>query len=110
VGQVTVKKNLVVFHDPADWMEILEHLARTYGNTIRMRHIMRRELGFTSRDHQGLEPYYAPISGAAVIYPGLVSVEKRHHYSPQVHLDFFTEAAHSWFQLKYLNRENQNNS
>ena len=110
MGQVTVKKNLVVFHDPADWMEILEHLARTYGNTIRMRHIMRRELGFTSRDHQGLEPYYAPISGAAVIYPGLASVEKRHHYSSQVHLDFFTEAAHSWFQLKYLNRERQNNS
>jgi hypothetical protein len=110
VGQVTVKKNLVVFHDPADWMEILEHLARTYGNTIRMRHIMRRELGFTSRDHQGLEPYYAPISGAAVIYPGLASVEKRHHYSSQVHLDFFTEAAHSWFQLKYLNRENQNSA
>ena len=110
MGKVTVKKNLVVFHDPADWMEILEHLARTYGNTIRMRHIMRRELGFTSRDHQGLEPYYAPISGAAVIYPGLASVEKRHHYSSQVHLDFFTEAAHSWFQLKYLNRENQNSA
>lgn len=102
MGRVTVKKNLVVFHDPADWMEILEQLARTYGNTIRMRHIMRRELGFTSRDHQGLEPYLKTVKD------GNNFVEERlHHYSPQVHLDFFTEAAHSWFQLKYLNRKGQ---
>jgi hypothetical protein len=102
MGQVTVKKNLVVFHDPADWMEILDLLTQTYGNTIRMRHIMRRELGFTSRDHQGLEPYVQ-----TVLVNGNVNEETRHHYSPQVHLDFFTEAAHSWFQLKYLNRKSQ---
>jgi len=102
MGQVTVKKNLVVFHDPADWMEILDQLTRAYGNTIRMRHIMRRELGFTSRDHQGLEPYVQ-----TVLVNGNVNEETRHHYSPQVHLDFFTEAAHSWFQLKYLNRKGQ---
>ena len=102
MGRVTVKKNLVVFHDPADWMEILEQLANSYGNTIRMRHIMRRELGFTSRDHQGLEPYlsWSKVDNNHV-------EETRHHYSPQVHLDFFTEAAHSWFQLKYLNRKGQ---
>ena len=102
MGKVTVKKNLVVFHDPADWMEILEQLAQTYGNTIRMRHIMRRELGFSSRDHQGLEPYVQTL-----LVNGNVCEETRHHYSPQVHLDFFTEAAHSWFQLKYLNRRDQ---
>jgi hypothetical protein len=102
MGQVTVKKNLVVFHDPADWMEILEQLANSYGNTIRMRHIMRRELGFTSRDHQGLEPYLQTVK----VDNNFVE-ETRHHYSPQVHLDFFTEAAHSWFQLKYLNRKGQ---
>ena len=102
MGKVTVKKNLVVFHDPADWMEILDLLTQTYGNTIRMRHIMRRELGFTSRDHQGLEPYVQ-----TVLVNGNVCEETRHHYSPQVHLDFFTEAAHSWFQLKYLNRKGQ---
>jgi hypothetical protein len=102
VGKVTVKKNLVVFHDPADWMEILEQLAQTYGNIIRMRHIMRRELGFTARDHQGLEPY------VQFVKDGNNFVEERlHHYSSQVHLDFFTEAAHSWFQLKYLNRKGQ---
>ena len=99
MGRVTVKKNLVVFHDPADWMEILDLLTQTYGNTIRMRHIMRRELGFTSRDHQGLEPYLKTVKD------GNNFVEERlHHYSQQVHLDFFTEAAHSWFQLKYLTR------
>ena len=61
MGKVTVKKNLVVFHDPSDWMEILDLLTQTYGNTIRMRHIMRRELGFSSRDHQGLEPYVQTV-------------------------------------------------
>ena len=102
MGKITIKHNLVVFHDPRDWTEILDQLAQTYGDTIRMRHIMRRELGFTARDHQGLEPYQQ-----SVIINGNVSEEKRHHYSPQVHLDFFTESAHSWFQLKYLNRKNQ---
>ena len=63
---------------------------------------MRRELGFSSRDHQGLEPYVQ-----TVLVNGNVCEETRHHYSPQVHLDFFTEAAHSWFQLKYLNRKGQ---
>jgi hypothetical protein len=42
-----------------------------------------------------------------VLVNGNVNEETRHHYSPQVHLDFFTEAAHSWFQLKYLNRKGQ---
>ena len=102
MGKVTVKKNLVVFHDPADWMEILDLLTQTYGNTIRMRHIMRRELGFSSRDHQGLEPYLKTTKDDDNF------VEKtQYHYSQQVHLDFFTEAAHSWFQLKYLNRKGQ---
>ena len=102
MGKVTVKKNLVVFHDPDDWAEILDLLTQTYGNTIRMRHIMRRELGFTARDHQGLEPYLKTVKD------GNNFVEERlHHYSSQVHLDFFTESAHSWFQLKYLNRKGQ---
>lgn len=99
MGRVTVKKNLVVFHDPADWTEILEQLTRTYGNTIRMRHIMRRELGFTARDPVP----YTLISKVGEIFDEQI----RHHYSPQVHLDFFTETAHSWFQLKYLNRRGQ---
>ena len=102
MGKVTVKKNLVVFHDPADWMEILDLLTQTYGNTIRMRHIMRRELGFSSRDHQGLEPYMQTVKNGEIF-----DEQIRHHYSQQVHLDFFTEAAHSWFQLKYLNRKGQ---
>ncbi len=102
MGRVTVKKNLVVFHDPADWTEILDLLTQTYGNTIRMRHIMRRELGFTARDHQGLEPYTQTFKVGEIF-----DEQTRHHYSPQVHLDFFTEAAHSWFQLKYLNRRGQ---
>jgi hypothetical protein len=30
------------------------------------------------------------------------------HYEQQVHVDFFSEAAQSWFQLKYLNRPTGN--
>ena len=54
---------------------------------------MRRELGFTVRDHQGLVPAYTKPR------PGQENIMR---YQLQVHLDFYTEAAQSWFILKYL--------
>ena len=97
--KVTTKKNLIVFHDPADWDTILDRLAEDFGTTIRMRHIMQRELGFTARDHQGLEPNRKAD-------PTLLLTTWEHrqgyHYENQVHLDFYTEASQSWFILKYL--------
>ena len=97
--KVTVKKNLIIFHDPEDWDRVLDRMAEDFGTVIRMRHIMRRELGFTARDHQGLEPNNSP--GSLQL---LTSWEHRqgYHYQQQVHLDFYNEAAQSWFILKYL--------
>jgi hypothetical protein len=54
--QVTTKKNLIIFHDPEDWYRVLDRLEQDFGHcAIRMRFIMKRELGFTARDHRGLE-------------------------------------------------------
>jgi hypothetical protein len=95
--KVTTKKNLIIFHDPEDWYRVLDRLAEDFGQAIRMRHIMRRELGFTARDHRGLEPN-TPLT------LNLTDVvrDKGYHYIQQVHLDFYTESAQSWFILKYL--------
>jgi len=88
VGQVTVKKNLIIFHNPGEWSDIYAKILQQYGMGMAIRPRLKRELGFTYRHHRGL--------GERLEY--------------QVHLDFYSEAAQSWFQLKYLNRENQNNS
>ena len=95
--QTTTKQNLIIFHNPEDWYRVLDRLAEDFGQAIRMRHIMRRELGFTARDHRGLEPN-TPLT------LNLTDVvrDKGYHYIQQVHLDFYTEASQSWFILKYL--------
>ena len=95
--RTTTKKNLIIFHDPEDWYRVLDRLAEDFGTAIRMRHIMKRELGFTARDHRGLEPN-TPLT------LNLTDVvrDKGYHYIQQVHLDFYTESAQSWFILKYL--------
>ena len=54
--RVTTKKNLIIFHKPAEWEQVLDRLEQEFGTHIRMRHVMRRELGFVTRNHQGLEP------------------------------------------------------
>jgi hypothetical protein len=92
-SKVTIKKNLIVFHKPGEWSDIYALILRDYGIGMAIRPRLRRELGFTYRHHRGLVPNENPISGL------------RHsmHYEDQVHLDFFDEAAQSWFQLKYLN-------
>lgn len=98
--KVTVKKNLIIFHDPEDWDRVLDLLAEDFGTAIRMRHIMRRELGFTARDHQGLEPN-RPLGGVLDTY-AWGTAPAGYHYQQQVHLDFYNEASQSWFILKYL--------
>jgi hypothetical protein len=88
--KVTVKRNLIVFHDPADWEPILQKLIQAHGPKISISWVMRRELGFTVRSHLGLAPV------------GLAKDPTRMFYQPQIHLDFFNESAQSWFQLRYL--------
>jgi hypothetical protein len=54
---------------------------------------MRKDLGFTVRHHRGLVPNL----------PGQIwRSGSNMHYEDQIHLDFFTDAAQSWFQLRYL--------
>jgi hypothetical protein len=97
--KVTVKKNLIIFHDLEDWYQVLDRLAEDFGQAIRMRFIMKRELGFTARDHRGLVPN-RKLGG--VLDSFAIEDAPGHHYEQQVHLDFYNEAAHNWFILKYL--------
>ena len=97
--KVTTKKNLIIFHDPEDWYRVLDRLEQDFGHAIRMRHIMKRELGFTARDHRGLVRNLTVID----VMDGYESrAPIGHHYDQQVHLDFYNEASQSWFILKYL--------
>ena len=99
--RTTTKRNLIIFHNPDEWLTVLVRLEKDFGHAIRMRHIMRRELGFTARDHRGLALNRQlgddPLGSFAMVdRPGW------YHYEQQVHLDFYTESAQSWFILKYL--------
>ncbi len=86
--KVTIKKNLIIFHYPGDWVEIYSKILQDFGMGMAVRPRLRRELGFVYRNYQGL-------------VPNEYSLNKR--YQDQIHLDFYSEAAQSWFQLKYLN-------
>ena len=91
-SKVTIKRNLIIFHKAGDWHDIYSQILRDYGMGMAVRTRLRRELGFTYRYHQGLVPNeYQSLGG-----PNM-------HYERQVHLDFYSEQAQSWFQLKYLN-------
>ena len=98
-SKVTTKKNLIIFHNPEDWYRVLDRLAEDFGQAIRMRHIMKRELEFTARDHRGLERNRTIVD---MMDSHHISAPTGYHYEQQVHLDFYTEASQSWFILKYL--------
>ena len=89
--KITIKKNLIIFHHPGDWSDVYTKILQDYGMGMAVRTRLRRELGFTYRNHQQWIPF--DKSGDRV----------RHYCEDQVHLDFYDEKAQSWFQLKYLN-------
>jgi hypothetical protein len=90
--RITVKKNLIVFHRPGEWSDVYAQILRDYGMGMAIRPRMRRELGFVYRYHKGLVPAEPPTPNGPSMY-----------YEEQVHLDFYSESAQTWFQLKYLN-------
>ena len=92
-AKIVVKKNLIVFRDPAkDWTPIRRRLINEYGQSIVLTYAMRERLGFSSRYH------------TAWISSGKVEGEYELKYpEEQIHLDFYNEAAQTWFQLRYLN-------
>lgn len=114
--KTTIKHNLIIFHRPREWDELQQRLIDEYGKSIVLvRDKCRRELGFTPRHHKGLVPYMQkygnPIINNLSMDPNADELarkfaeENRHKmaYDPQVHLDFYSESAMSWFVLKYLN-------
>ena len=97
MSNVTVKKNLIIFHSPDEWSDIYAMILRDFGIKMALRTQLRKEMGFTYRHHRGLVTNEHPYKDG----PSM-------HYEQQVHVDFFSEAAQSWFQLKYLNRPTGN--
>ena len=97
--RTTTKKDLIIFHNPEEWLTVLVRLEKDFGQAIRMRFIMKRELGFTARDHRGLERNRTIVD---MMDSHHVSAPTGYHYEQQVHLDFYNEASQSWFILKYL--------
>ena len=90
--KVIVKKNLIVFRNPGEWSDIYASILRDFGMGMAVRTRLRRELGFTYRTHRGLVPNEYHHKGMPTM-----------HYEDQVHVDFYSEQAQTWFQLKYLN-------
>jgi hypothetical protein len=91
-SRVTVKKNLIIFHRPGDWIAIYQKILQDHGMGMAVRTRLRRELGFSYRHHRGLVPNDHQYQDG----PNMM------HYEDQIHVDFYNEAAQSWFQLRYL--------
>jgi hypothetical protein len=115
--KTTIKHNLIIFHRPTEWDKLQQQLIAEYGKSIILvRDTCRRELGFTPRHHKGLVPYMekygfgimknARLAEADELAQSFIE-ENKHKmaYNDQVHLDFYSESAMSWFVLKYLNNE-----
>jgi len=81
--KVIVKKNLIIFCSTADWDEVWNKIIAHNSPSIALSWVLKRELGFTVRHHEEWS-------------------QARRRYIKKVHLDFFNEAALTWFQLKYL--------
>jgi len=98
---ISVKRNLIIFHNPYEWHQLAAQLRQEYGpSTLFISFKCRRELGFTVRYHKGLVPH-ADIDWELMKDEGW---KHRYHYEDQVHLDFYNEAQQTWFVLKYLNQ------
>ena len=98
--KTTVKRNLIVFHKPYEWYQLAEQLREEYGQSIMLISARcKRELGFTVRHHKDLVEH----SKETWEIMKIEGWDNRYHYEDQVHLDFYNEAAMSWFMLKYLN-------
>ena len=93
-SKVTIKSKLIVFHKPGEWEPIWARILEEHGARMAIRWVMQRDLGFTVRHHRGLVPNLPALRHHAG--------GSNMHYEDQIHLDFFTESAQSWFQLRYL--------
>ena len=66
---------------PTEWDRLHSELSQTYPRSVMlMRSVMRRELGFTVREHHRWNG---------------------DHYQDQICLDFFDDRQETWFRIKY---------
>ena len=91
---ITVKTDLIIFDSESLWEPIKKKIVAEYGPSHLLRWVMRRELGFTVRLHQNWITINKNSYGD--------DITPRRLYQNQVHLDFFSSSALTWFQLKYL--------
>ena len=91
---ITVKTDLIIFDSESLWEPIKQKIVAEYGPSHLLRWVMRRELGFTVRLHQNWLTVNKNHDGDIVT--------PRWYFQNQVHLDFFSTSALTWFQLKYL--------
>jgi hypothetical protein len=99
--KTTTKHNLIIFHRPDQWSDIQAQLVQDFGTRIAISFVCKRELGFTVRRHKGLVPH-SKENWEIMKSEGW---DHRYHYEDQVHLDFYSQSAQTWFMLKYLNKE-----
>jgi len=98
--KITVKQNLIIFHNPYEWYALANRLRYEHGaSTMLISARCRRELGFTVRHHKGLAEHDKDTWEIMKIE----GFHNRYHYESQVHLDWYSESAMSFFILKYLN-------
>jgi hypothetical protein len=91
---ITVKTDLIIFDSEELWEPIRKKIVAEYGVSHLFRWVSRRELGFTVRLHQNWLTVDKNSYGD--------DITPRRHRQNQVHLDFFSSSALTWFQLKYL--------
>jgi len=91
---ITVKTDLIIFDSEELWEPIRKKIVVEYGVSHLFRWVSKRELGFTVRLHQ----HWITINKNS--YGD--DITPRRHCQNQVHLDFFSSSALTWFQLKYL--------
>jgi hypothetical protein len=90
--KIKIKHNLIIFKKENEWNYIREKIKQDFGaNIFMISWRLKRELGFTVRYHQELNP---------------LDDDSRFYYANEIHLDFYNESALSYFMLKYINIDN----
>ena len=79
-----------MFRKPGDWTNIYSQILRDYGRGMMVRTRLRKELGFTYRHHQEWIEF------------DRTGDRPRSYCEEQIHVDFYSEAAQSWFILRYI--------
>ena len=88
--RIKIKHNTIIFEREREWRYIKDKIRQDFGLTILViSWRLKQKLGFTVRYHKELIPQ--------------IEDKTKMYYQNQVHLDFYTESAQSWFMLKYIN-------